>query len=143
MTYAKDAQYEGNSGNPNFSSNPNGVVSIAGQLKELLFCDLDDNLEPFNCRVDDGNDHTDDIGTFEGQPPVILIHGTHDKLTPYANAKLIYERAKLVGLPSAMIRMEGKGHVAWNDVLTTYFDDMTTNLYDLVTKGAQVPEGCS
>lgn len=34
MSYAKDAQYEGDSGNPGFSSNPNGVVSIAGVLKE-------------------------------------------------------------------------------------------------------------
>jgi len=34
MSYAQDAQYEGDSGNPGFSSNPNGVVSIAGVLKE-------------------------------------------------------------------------------------------------------------
>ena len=30
MTYAKDAQYEGHSGNLGFSSNPNGVVSFSG-----------------------------------------------------------------------------------------------------------------
>ena len=30
MSYAQVAQYEGNSGNPGFSSYPNGVISISG-----------------------------------------------------------------------------------------------------------------
>ena len=30
VAYAKEAQYEGNSGNPGFPSNPNGVISISG-----------------------------------------------------------------------------------------------------------------
>jgi len=41
---------------------------------------------------------------------MILLHGTEDKLTPYANAKAIYDRAQLVGLSSTMISLEGKGH---------------------------------
>ena len=38
-----------------------------------------------------GNDNTNDIGAFAGQPPVILVHGTEDTVTPYANGKAIYE----------------------------------------------------
>ena len=34
MAYGKDGQYEGNSGNPGFSSQVHGVVSLAGALKD-------------------------------------------------------------------------------------------------------------
>ena len=34
LSYAKEAQYEGNSGNPGFSSHANGVISISGELKD-------------------------------------------------------------------------------------------------------------
>ena len=32
MAYAKEAQYEGDSGNPGFSSNSNAVISFSGEL---------------------------------------------------------------------------------------------------------------
>ena len=67
---------------------------------------------PTNCRISTGNDHTDEIGTFEDQPPLILLHGTEDALTPYVWGKAIYERAQSVGLSSTLITMEGAGHVA-------------------------------
>ena len=38
VAYAKEAQYEGNSGNPGFPSNPNGVIAISGQLKDQAYC---------------------------------------------------------------------------------------------------------
>ena len=34
VSYVKEAQYEGNSGNPGFSSHTNGVISISGEIKE-------------------------------------------------------------------------------------------------------------
>ena len=34
LSYAKEAQYEGQSGNDGFSSNPDGVLAIAGVLKD-------------------------------------------------------------------------------------------------------------
>jgi len=61
---------------------------------------------------------------------VILLHGTHDTVTPYANAKLIYDRAQSVGLPSTLITVEGKGHGIWKEVEEKYMDDMTTSIYD-------------
>ena len=33
LAYVKEAQYEGDSGNPGFSSQVNGVISLAGQIK--------------------------------------------------------------------------------------------------------------
>ena len=52
------------------------------------------------------------------------------------------DRADEVGLPATMIRLEGLGHVPLWDIFSDYFDDLTTSLYQLITKGAQVPEGC-
>jgi len=82
---------------------------MMGSLREYLFCKIVDG-EPTDCRVDTGNDNTDDIGTFEDQPPIILLHGTNDVVVPYANAKAIYDRAQSVGLPSKLITIEGAGH---------------------------------
>ena len=67
--YVQKAQYEGDSGNPGFSSSPNGILSISGELKDDAFCVLDDTTpwgKPISCNSDGVNDNTDDIGTFEG-----------------------------------------------------------------------------
>jgi len=60
---------------------------------------------------------------------MILIHGTHDTVTPYANAKLLYDRAQSVGLSSKMITIEGGGHGTWKKVQENHFADLTTSLY--------------
>ena len=71
-----------------------------------------------------------------------MLHGTKDATVPYVNGKAVYDKAQSVGLSSKLITMEGLGHVPWDAVLTTYFTDLTTSLYQEVTKGAQAPEGC-
>ena len=100
MTYAQNAQYDGDRHtgiveNPGFSSYPNGVLSFSGVLKEEFSCTIVDR-EPISCMKNTGNDNTNDIGAFAGQPPVILVHGTEDTVTPYANGKAIYEQAQSV-----------------------------------------------
>ena len=60
-----DKYGEGKSGNPGFPSNPNGVFSIAGSLDSK---------------------YVDNIGASEGQPPVILLHGTKDPRINYAKS---------------------------------------------------------
>ena len=42
---------------------------------------------------------------------MILLHGTEDRATPYVNGKAIYDRAQEVGLDSALITIEGGGHM--------------------------------
>ena len=101
-----------------------------------------DDLKPINCKISGDNDNTDDIGAFPDQPPLFVIHGTQDATVPYVNGKAAYERAQSVGLASTMITIEGTGHRVWNDFLTNYFTDLTTSLYQEVTKGAQTLEGC-
>ena len=60
--------------------------------------------------MDTGNDFTDGVGAFEGQPPMILLHGTEDDTCPYFNGQAIHERAQEVGLSSTFFPVEGEGH---------------------------------
>ena len=71
-----------------------------------------------------------------------MLHGTADKVTPFYNGMLLYNRAQDQNLPSTMIRMEGGLHVDFDDILTNYIDDLTTDLYDLITSGSEGPGGC-
>ena len=98
-------------------------------------------LEPISCFWT-GIDNTDDIGSFEGQPNLVQLHGTDDEMNPYYNGQALVDRAQSVGLSATMIRLEGLGHVPIFEILTEYFEDLTTSLYQEITKGAQIPEGC-
>jgi len=55
---------------------------------------LEEDLKPYDCKIDTGHDNTDDVGAFEGQPPLVQVHYTGDKVTPYYNAKAIYDTAQ-------------------------------------------------
>ena len=110
MTYSGKGK-EGKSGNPGFSSYPNGVFSIAGNFKDSF---------------------RDKIGTSEEHPPVVFLHGTEDPRTPYDNIKAFYDQAQSVKLPSTMITLEGADHdIFLNDevLANPYFTDLTTGLY--------------
>ena len=98
---------------------------------------------PYECKGGSGIDNTLEIGTFDGQPPMIILAGTTDTVTPYIYSKEAVEKAQSEGIPAELITMTGPGHVNWEDVHTNYFEDLTTNLYDLVTKDANMmPDGC-
>ena len=97
-------------------------------LKEEFSCEIDDNWEPSNCVVNTGNDATGDIDS-PSQPPLILLHGTDDTMTPYASGKAIYDQAQSVGLSSTLITIEGEGHMIEQAIFANYFDEMTTALY--------------
>ena len=104
-------------------------------MKDQAYCESIDP-KPRGCQIDTGKDETDDIGTFDNQPPLIMLHGTVDTTVPYVNGKAVYDRAQDVGLSSKMITMKGLDHVPWADIFKTYFDDLTTNLYEKVSKDA-------
>ena len=74
---------------------------------------------------------------------MVLVHGSEDTTTPYENGKAIYDRAQSVGLSSTLITIEGEGHGIMGVAIDDYFTEITTSLYQQVTKGAQAPEGCS
>ena len=43
-----------------------------------------------------------------------MIHGTEDKTVPYVNAQAVFHAAKAVGIPSALVTLEGARHVPWD-----------------------------
>ena len=73
---------------------------------------------------------------------MILLHGTEDRATPYVNGKAIYDRAQDVGVPAALITIEGGGHMIEREIFENRLDEMTTSMYELMIKGAQAPAGC-
>ena len=76
--------------------------------------------------METGKDHTNDIGTFDNQPPLLMLHGTKDYTVPYVNGKEVFDKAQSVGLTSTLITMEGLAHVPWDQILTTYFTNLAT-----------------
>ena len=73
---------------------------------------------------------------------MILLHGTHDTVTPYANGVLLYDRAVQEGVPVELITIQGEGHMIEQEFLANYLDVTTESIYELITKGAEEPEGC-
>lgn len=113
--YASEAQSEGESGNAGYSSDVQGIVSLAGSLKNQFMCKTIDP-EPADCRIESDADFTNDI-TGENQPSLLVIHGTEDRTVPYANGLAVYERAQEVGLLSGMITLDNTGHNPWRNLV--------------------------
>ena len=63
-------------------------------------------------------------------------------MCPYVNGQAMVDRAQSVGLSATMIELTDLGHVPIWEILSDYFEDLTTTLYQEITEGAQVPEGC-
>jgi acetyl esterase/lipase len=45
-----------------------------------------------------------------GDPPILLYHGTEDRVVPFAEALAVRDRCRAVGLPCEFYPIEGKGH---------------------------------
>merc|ERR1712110_825197 len=100
----KLAQYEGSSGNPGFSSKVALSVPVSGELKDEAFCQSV-VPKPSGCAVEGGPeyDYTNDVDGSSFQPALLMVHGTADKIVPYANAQAVYQRAQSVGIKSKLI----------------------------------------
>jgi acetyl esterase/lipase len=79
---------EGEGGRPGFSSEVGAVVDFWGGL-------LDANEMK------------------AGGPPLLITHGTQDKMVPFTFAEELVARAKEVGVPYEFHPLEGEGHAAW------------------------------
>lgn len=87
--YVAQAQNEGMSGNPGFSSNVTAIGAISGELKSQGYCK---RVHPFpiGCQVNTGNDVTNNV-TGINQVPLLSIHGTEDTIVPYINGKEVFD----------------------------------------------------
>ena len=144
--FAKVAQYEGSSGNPGYSSAINVSVPVSGELKSEAFCKSVDPA-PAGCQLVHnatvGYDFTGDIGTFPGQPPVLLVHGTADLTVPYVNGEAAFKRATAAKIPAKLVTIPGAGHVPYEQLLDAknpYFDQLLRFVADaLDAKSAECP----
>ena len=89
-------------------------------------------------------DAADDIGTFAGQPPLFMLHGTDDLILPYDNGYDVYKHAQSAGLSSQFVRMGGVGHVDWKALMEPeYLDKIWPAMADsLDLAEVPQPEGC-
>jgi len=102
---------EGHSGNPETSSEIHAVMAISGTLKSQAYCAfLSADLEPANCEVNSppGPDFTSLV---DKGVPLLLIHGTQDKVLPYVNARALASRAQVMGTRNLLVSVPNGGHV--------------------------------
>lgn len=112
--YVKDAQGEGESGNPGYRSDIQLAVSVSGQVTNQAYCGQI-HPSPANCAVDSGLTHLLDIDGHEGQPALFMIHGTEDYTVPYVNGKAVFDQAQAAGIPASMVTIPGARHVPWDE----------------------------
>jgi acetyl esterase/lipase len=79
----------------------------------------------------------------EGDPPVIIIHGTNDRTVPFAGAEAIVDRTRQVGVTCELCAIEGGGHgVNLNDEFEgTRLMQRIVNFLDVQLKLAELDGG--
>lgn len=100
--YVDFAQDEGESGNPGYPDDIKLVISLAGAIRD----------------ASGWFDFTDTINSAD-EPALIVAHGTEDPTVPYVGGRAMFDRAREVGVPSAMITIEGARHNL-SDYLKSY-----------------------
>ena len=61
--------------------------------------------------------YTSDIGRVSGQPPVVMVHGTHDTVVPYREALAVQSRATAAHIPNLLVSVPNAGHVPYTQLL--------------------------
>jgi len=127
LGYVKDAQGEGQSGNPGYRSDVRLAVSVSGQLKAQAGSR---QIRPYpaGCAVSGPVNSVGDVGTFNGQPALLMIHGTDDYMVPYVNAIAVFNAAKAANIPASLVTIPGARHVPWKEFYasSSYMDQFLT-----------------
>ena len=84
----------GDSGNPGHPSDVSASISISGSMGNAA-----------------------DGAISQGDPPVLLIHGTADATVPYSNATDIVAAANADGVPNELYTLTGAGHSKFGPAL--------------------------
>ena len=88
--YLREAEYEGDSGNSGYSSNVSACIDMWGGLYK--------NVSEIDA----------------GEPPVLIIHGTDDKVVPFTEAMNITKQCDAVGVSYELHALKGEGHAPWH-----------------------------
>eukprot|EP00746_Dinoflagellata_sp_MGD_P015405 gnl/MRDRNA2_/MRDRNA2_134206_c0_seq1.p1 gnl/MRDRNA2_/MRDRNA2_134206_c0~~gnl/MRDRNA2_/MRDRNA2_134206_c0_seq1.p1 ORF type:complete len:370 (+),score=51.72 gnl/MRDRNA2_/MRDRNA2_134206_c0_seq1:41-1111(+) len=145
LGFVKDAQHDGYSGNPGYSSAVNASISVSGELKPEANCEKV-HPKPHECQLHPQKgmrDATTDINGSPGQPPVVIVHGTEDHTVPFVNGEAVYKRAEHVGIKAELISIQGGGHIPFNAFFNkgSHFQDFMKFLVDAMDlNAAQCPK---
>jgi len=144
--YAK-GESEGESGNFGFSSAINTVISVSGAMLDRAFCasvSQDPPYEPNHCTITSppGPDRTSEM--IGGDIPAVFVHGTADRIIPYAGGFEAGARANSTGIRNIFLTVPGGPHVPMDDVMNEtgpYLSQWTYFLSGaLNTANAECPE---
>jgi acetyl esterase/lipase len=111
---------EGASGNPGLSSHVSVTLPISGALVFDTACTLPHGAAGVICNgtLPPGTwNLTSDIGRTNGQPPVVMVHGTHDTVVPYREALAVQMRAAAANISNLLVSVPGAGHVPYEQLL--------------------------
>jgi len=56
-------------------------------------------------------------------PPILIFHGSEDKLVPIQQSEIIIDKLKEYGVPCKLLKIEGKGH-GWETPLENEFSEV-------------------
>lgn len=122
------------------------MLSVSGELKVQAFCSRFLWRWIYGCDINYPDvDHSQDIGTFSGQPPLFQFHGTSDLIVPYNNGREVYEHAQSANLTSQFVRLPWAGHVPWDAIMK---EDILNQIWPAMADALELsditqPEGCS
>jgi acetyl esterase/lipase len=111
---------EGDSGNPGISDNVSVILPISGALAFDTACSLPSGASKVICNGTNPPgtwNYTSDIGRVAGQPPVVMVHGTHDTVVPYRESVAVQRLAAAHNIPSLLVSVPGAGHVPYTQLL--------------------------
>lgn len=100
---------EGQSGSPGFSSELQAVVSLWGAL------------DPAEIEA--------------GEAPVCVIHGTNDRIVPYARGVAVHQQALAVGIPTELHAIQGAGHSPYPTFFSDHYDDVLAFYWEQLKLG--------
>ena len=108
------AEFEGDGGNPGFSSRVQAVAAFAGVFK-LLGLPIHEPVESFLGATYAENPDLWALASpithvSGGSPPFLLLHGTDDVASPYAQSVLMRNALEAVGVSAELFSAEGEGH---------------------------------
>jgi dienelactone hydrolase len=109
-----------------------GAITALGFFNS---CCRDDRIKA--AEVLDGDPETYPSGEyhFDGDPPLLIVHGTDDSLLPFSQMEGVYNSAKG---PKGLLALVGAGHVSWLAPSSKWFNSAvatTTDFFDVYLRG--------
>lgn len=108
-TSAHVKELEGDGGNAGVSSRIQAAVAMATPADMSRFAERT-GLEPAMTKLISPVTHVS-----KDSAPILLLHGTQDKLVPMAQSELLLEKYQKATVPAELVKVEDGIHAFWNN----------------------------